>query len=451
MYKKLILILFFILNFQLFSQGDETQSSVSKNDINENEVDIKSYKLFSERHWDELIEYGTDAFNKGKSFYYLPIRIGIAYFEKQNYQKASEWFIMSYDNYSDDNFVNEYLYYSLLNNGNYFEADYYAQNFSEDLKDKIHFKESNWLTQININYNINSNTNLDKMKSEPKTDSISNRTLLDKINFVGLDFTHKFTPNLYMRHSFSYIQAKELSQISLLNNVASEADINSKQFQYSLGMTYSFLPFWKSHISANIIDYTKNIISVLAPPTFFLEETKKSTDFVISGGVSRKISNFDIGTSLCYSGLNSNHYLQADANLIYYPLGNLNLYAGLFASFQKLMPTDSLPSKNEIILEPILGFKIYEFWITTSYLAGNISNFVKNDGFLVYNSNYIIKNKLSIGIILPVLDNKFQISAYYHSQNYEGKYYQGTIPTAILEFNNQFKSQSITGGIIWNF
>lgn len=450
MYKKLILLLIFIINFQLNSQSEQAQSASSKKDINENEVDIKSYKLFTEKNWDELIEYGTDAYYKGNSSYYLPIRIGTAYFEKQNYQKASEWFIMSYDNYSDDNFVNEYLYYSLLNNGNYFEADYYAQNFTDDLKDKTHFVESKLLTQLNLNYNYNANQNYNEMKAEKKTDSISNRTLLNNIQYIGLDFTHKYSPSLYFKQSLSYINATELSQISLNNNVNNEAQMNSKQYQYSLCASYSFLPFWKTNITATVIDYSKNVF-IVNPPSSFLELTKKSTDFALSGSIYHKVNYFDIGFGLSYSGLNSNHYFQANGNFIYYPFGNLNFYTGINISLQKLMPTDTLPSNNEIIMEPILGYKIYDFWLSASYLTGNVSNFVKNDGFLVYNSNYLIKNKLSFGIILPMMDNKLQFSIYYHSQDCQGKYYQTTTSTTIYELKNQFKSQSITGGIIWNF
>ena len=55
-------------------------------------VDSLSYDLYEKGEWKALIRFGKNAINQGFDYYYLRMRIGIAYYESEKYLLALEHF-----------------------------------------------------------------------------------------------------------------------------------------------------------------------------------------------------------------------------------------------------------------------------------------------------------------------------------------------------------------------
>ena len=58
---------------------------ISQDTINSATVEQKSYQLYIDKNWTELIQFVGKAIDKGYDYYYLRLRIGIAYYERKNY------------------------------------------------------------------------------------------------------------------------------------------------------------------------------------------------------------------------------------------------------------------------------------------------------------------------------------------------------------------------------
>ena len=82
--KAVKIALFFVLFFSMKGIAQDTLNSAI--------VEQKSYQLYLDKNWNELIKFGNRAINSGFDYYYLQIRIGIAYFEKKNYSLAENHF-----------------------------------------------------------------------------------------------------------------------------------------------------------------------------------------------------------------------------------------------------------------------------------------------------------------------------------------------------------------------
>ena len=95
-----------------YSQAQQTTTSVDK----------VTYELWLEQDWDALIETGNRALDNGFDFYYLRYRLGIAYYQKQNYHRAGEHFQKAFEMNDGDDLLKEYLYYSYLLAGRKYEA-----------------------------------------------------------------------------------------------------------------------------------------------------------------------------------------------------------------------------------------------------------------------------------------------------------------------------------------
>lgn len=79
MYRKLIV--FMMILGVGFTNELLAQQSLPK-------VDALTYQLFQQKAWDNLIKEGNKAIQNGIDYYYLRVRMGIAYYEKGNYSGA---------------------------------------------------------------------------------------------------------------------------------------------------------------------------------------------------------------------------------------------------------------------------------------------------------------------------------------------------------------------------
>src|SRR6056297_851141 len=90
--------------------------------LNYPEAEKRSYELFKEKKWAELIDFGKLARARGIDFFYLQARTGIAFYNLKRYRKAAKWFYKAWENDQSFEWLQEYLYYSLLLGGRQTEA-----------------------------------------------------------------------------------------------------------------------------------------------------------------------------------------------------------------------------------------------------------------------------------------------------------------------------------------
>ena len=106
---RFILLVLNIAVFSLFIQSQETISYPI--------VNIETYNLYLKSDWSALIKTGKRALKNNIDFYYLQVRMGIAYYELKKYRKAIPYFENARKQNSDDELIKEYLYYSYLFSG----------------------------------------------------------------------------------------------------------------------------------------------------------------------------------------------------------------------------------------------------------------------------------------------------------------------------------------------
>jgi len=116
--------------------------------------DSVTYSLYLSGKWDELIDTGNDAFDKGIDYKYLRQRVGYASFVSGDYYKSRSDFekALSFDSY--DQFTLEYLYYSNLNAGKEDYSGIIEQRLNPELRKILKIEDSNPLESIEIEYNF---------------------------------------------------------------------------------------------------------------------------------------------------------------------------------------------------------------------------------------------------------------------------------------------------------
>jgi len=98
-------------------------------------ADSITYSMYMDKNWTELIASGKEALKNGHDYYYMRIRIGIAYYEKQNYAMAGIHFKKAQDFSFNDQLSLEYLFYSaFLTNRQYQAWSILSGSFPETKK-----------------------------------------------------------------------------------------------------------------------------------------------------------------------------------------------------------------------------------------------------------------------------------------------------------------------------
>jgi hypothetical protein len=139
----------------------------------------KTYELYLSKNWDALIQEGKEAIDAGYDFFYLHQRIGIAYYELEQYSRAVTHFYNALDFNKEHPVTQEYLYYALLFSGRAAEARLFAQAAGQPLPISLFALGSHkWSDQ---------------------------QTVVDQLNVYSVSLTHYLSKKLLITHSIEYI------------------------------------------------------------------------------------------------------------------------------------------------------------------------------------------------------------------------------------------------------
>ncbi len=187
------------------------------------EVDARSYELYQQKQWDDLIRYSAKAREQGIDFFYLQARTGIAFYNLKKYRKAADWFLKAWENDQSFEWLQEYLYYSLVFAGRSTEALKYAADFTPELKQKIGYANSK-ISRIALEGGYSFNPDFGKLQ---KTDFATRSGVgsnygegffLKNYHFESVDVGHQLAPGFYMNHNFTIINVKREQQIDWGNH-----------------------------------------------------------------------------------------------------------------------------------------------------------------------------------------------------------------------------------------
>ena len=105
-----------------------------KNDFRR--VDSSMYHASISENWDEVIRVGKEALHHDVDYFYLRMRMGIAYFNKQHYRNSAEQMEKALEFSPEDPLVKEYLYYALIYSGQDDEAAWASSSWRQSFKEE---------------------------------------------------------------------------------------------------------------------------------------------------------------------------------------------------------------------------------------------------------------------------------------------------------------------------
>lgn len=404
-YRSCKVILFFIFF---------TTKSFSQESFNPSTVDEKSYQLFMEKNWHELIRYGNLAVKNGYNYFYMQMRIAIAYYEIENFNLAEKHFKNALHFNLEDELAQEYLYYCYTHTGRYEQARLLSKNFSNELGEKIGTAKKSDIDFIMAEggTKIADSSNYYNTYTKQQSNFFNPATYFQ----VGLNHTIKNTVSVF--HA-----------ATIFNQQSYPGFVN--QNQYYLKVSIPTNNNWLINTSIHFVNlnYTASLFQGKK------NSTTKSNYFVGSISAQKIINRFTFSAGTTLSNINKTTQYNSGF-LTYSFFGNNKLIIGCSGYF---ITSDNYKTKNTAIIPFIYIQPINKLSVKVNYMLNKNENIIEDNGYLINNSSDLTKSKLSI------------LSSFYFNKNFSmyGLYQLENKEESFQLFN--YKYNVIIFGIKYSF
>jgi hypothetical protein len=387
------------------------------------------------------------------------MRIGIAYYELGNYHRAIPHFRKALVFNSKDQFANEYLYYSYLFSGSNADAINLSEKFTPKLKEKTGIKKVKGFKGFSIynTYSFNSNQEkLDDFNILADTSVNGWQNVMRNYNLIQFNFEHIVTPKLRLSHGYGYLIKQRYHFFK-----EDEFSVPYPKEKYKQLQVYISGNLLVGHgLTAGLTLHYINLRPLICYETGGMggwqsgstsASTNPSNNFAAYFSLSKNLEFFTVGLGLGVANLNDNVQFQKDLTLSFFPLGNLDFYFSSKATHH----SDFLNLDNPVnnwIFEQKIGIRIFNpLWIELYGAFGEKSDFIDYNGTVIYNEFNPITGNMGFNLIISPGKTGTQLFLNYRNQTIRSSfnYYSDNIINTINDAD--FNTQTITGGIKWNF
>ncbi|TFF34499.1 tetratricopeptide repeat protein [Mucilaginibacter psychrotolerans] len=359
-------------------------------------ADSTSYALYLAGNWPQLISYGEAAISNNTDFPLLRLRIAYARFITGNYGAALNQYqqILKHDSHSQAANYYAYLCNLYLNRD---DMAAYHLTFVHDTTFSAR-PSSVKVLSITAEHGFRSSSNYFRGNG----------------NYTRIGLATQLGHKLSLDQSFIHFGQgiTFLDQYRLVNNPV-------KQFEYYSKLNYALnnkLAIFGAYHYLNT-KYSNSTFN----NSIGIAGVKYSTAYAV---LQADASTGTIGTT---------QVQQYNAQLSFYPAGNLNFYTVSRGSLLR-------QGKTNFAFSQTLGAKIINhFWLEGNATLGTLDDYLDNDGLYVYNAIDIIKFKTG-GTGYYQLNNHILLYVNYTFEQ-KNDYYR----------NANYNLHSVTGGLTWKF
>ncbi|MCD4791881.1 MAG: tetratricopeptide repeat protein [Bacteroidales bacterium] len=433
----IILILFF-----------SSFSAIAQETINYPAIDKKTYEQYLSKDWKALIKTGKQSLKNNINFYYLQVRMGIAYYELKRYPKAVKYFENAFTQNKNDELIQEYLYFSYVFSGRYEDARVLTGKFKRQLKEKLNISAEHPF--ISAFYLETKHDISDDYKYIPQIfETVSQKVVSDQ-SYYNASLEHLIGGKISIFHGYSNVGIKNLitdDDIDLPpvyeENIAQNEYYFSLKAQIAKGTSLSG-GFHFLHTKYNASDPNPVSAGRWGSTSYTLYKFSENS-FVASLNLSKQFSILKITAGASVANLNLNFQFQPELSLRLYPFGNLKIYSD--SKFAYLIENaGSIQNLNPIFKQSIgINFLKYS-WFEPAVTIGNMVNYTSYNAFIVNNDVDIIKQKYEALLNFGLAKGRFNL---FFKYQYNIK--ENTFEINGVDNQKEYVNQSITGGIKWYF
>jgi len=479
---------FMIIMVVLFSGSNKAFADDYENPLNFKQVDEISYRLYTEQKWDSLIDFGKAALAADIDYFYLRVRLGLAYFNLENYFLSAHHLEKALHFNATDKTAQEYLYFAYKNSNRAEDANRLFGKLPENLKktidpDRKHLGEIVLEAGPIFSDNIEKNT----MKIQKNGNvEYAEQDLYDDALYWQAGAGFSLTPWISLYLGYNNLRISKLKQIETTELVKTGEDVivigpgilphniykNQKvltENNYTLnqdglyvnanlvlGNGFSIIPAYQRLIinyttiyaDQNQEQYLAQVYDTIpsVKAVYQINESNQHIEnSIIALGINKTCKNFTFGLEGTWSDLNFKHQYQVSATTWWYPEGNLNYYFGTGLTYA------SEERNGNLVYNQLAGIRVLpKLWAEGFVTVGQMLNYNENNAYVVYNSNDVTIFRAGANILIPVSTQIEFSLRYRYLQNETNRYVVNSNDMENIQ-KLVYHNHTLIGGIQWNF
>ncbi|NOY38624.1 MAG: hypothetical protein GXO83_13740 [Chlorobi bacterium] len=414
----------------------------------------RTYALYEQRQWKDLLKTGREAIHNGYDYYYLRMRMGIAAYERKNYMRAIPHFRKALTFNRTDSVAQEYLYYCYLFSNRKIEAQALLDKMPGTLRSKVVKKETGSILSLMLSadyYYVNKNNTHPAPANFPSPSAESAwRNMENYGGETSVTAEWETGGNIRLQTGYRFL-TKQRDSYVLENGQETYSPENVynqhhffTQFQIRLyndtylSLSAGFLNLRPRYAASTRWGQTILKVSPEYNYTGYLlvKHDFPYISFIAGGGIS-----------------NLNGYLQTqqEAEVILYPLGNINLYfsAGLTNVVQQA--TDPV-FRRSLFGTATLGVRVMKpLWIQVYESYGDRYNVQLQRGWEVYNLFNPLSEVFGAEALISIPAKKLVINAGFFRTAAKSYYFYQDQEILFRNEPIKYNLFNINGGLKWNF
>lgn len=358
--------------------------------------DWLSYDYYMKAQWDSVIIYGQKTLKQYGDYYYLRMRLGIAYVMKKNFLSAIPHFekALAFEPDSYDAFYYLSECYRWTNRAQ--RIGIWFNRLSQNNQKLSTGNKPSWLNSVDFYLGAKKSN----LRNNPKNQ-----------NYAVFGFSHAMTSRMQWIHQFTFLQ----------ENLQRNA--RYQQFQYYLSVPFFLTSDWHLIPSWHYVQFGDGGNQ----KSFSLWHLTMRYDF-------RKITFYLFGG---ITGKPDQEQQQAGISLFWYPAGNLNYYLGMTSAMHKDHQTNSGFSP---VFTALGGLALSgRLWIEAEAAFGKRTNYFESSGSLIYNTDEPMYERFAVKPLFLV-DPKFILYAKLMTEHKKDENLQ-----------MHYHHLSVLGGLTWKF
>jgi hypothetical protein len=445
----------------LFLSMFSIQSITAQNPEEKAIYDSLTYQYYQNAEWDSVIDIGKEALYKGYDFYYLRMRMGLAYDYQGNFRLAEIQYEKGLKMIPTDDNAAYYKYYAAINGGRPFVA---YKNYSEftdnqrkkiqpnkDKKNKYLFEDEVFgvdkrvdlkaLDQLSFSYGYaftNNNHKSEEILDKNNYQLFSSAYIRNNQSYFNLQLAGNASNSArwHFSYNFSNINMNYLNRI--LDSAVTTEDTRVKQNELYLGIEIFSGDGWSLGANAQYITYKSSYnyselvsINYSIPPGEdsilsaqpVLNKTNgilENQDYVAGISLRKKINIFDIAAYANYAEIADRNPFQLAAELNIIPYGNYQFYIN-----NRILYYNDQQDKKWIYKVSTGGKLIGKSRFEASATFGNLKYVVEPSSSVVYNWSENTTFKADVVLSYPLAKQVFLSLRYQISQKKSATYYYG--------------------------
>jgi tetratricopeptide (TPR) repeat protein len=349
--------------------------------------DKYTYELYQQKDWDKVITVGNEALKEGFDYFYLRLRLGIAYYEKAKYRSAIRHFERALKFNNGDPLTVEYLYFAYKFAGRLHDAGLVFSQNKAQAKSRNIKKPSGFIT------GIYSEAGLKLIR--PNTPDFS------PLKYFHFGVEHQLGSRLNLYQGYM-----RLSQNIYENSWYITA---SGRWSYT---TIKTIPHIQNEYYAKLtIPVLKGWQFVAATHLQAISDSLNYNNEVFMAGFASSFKPLDLFAYYGWATVNTRFHQQVTVGVTFYPTMNLNLY------LQTRYTYHLTGGRGNNVYYGKLGFRTGKnTWFELYSSIGDLRNVQEMNGLYFFNIPDELRNRSGVTSIF-LLGKKVKLLTGYAAEN----------------------------------